>query len=420
MTDDLLVVGGGIEGYVTATVAAREEPALDVRLLTPEESRFRRETGLLDVLGYVAGTEGPVAKPLEHIRDLPAFHPYQLLGTEWLQESLSWFDSLTGDSYRGDGTEANALVCTAAGYPKPTARYPASVAPGVLSEDSKMLLVGFDRITGFDAYYVGDSISRYVPFSTSGVSVTFPVDFEVHPPGPRMASALDDNEETEDGTPLREALVDDLHRYLDIEPRVGFPAVLGLRAQSAVRDELSSRMSARVFEIPVGPPNVPGLRLEALLQEAALNAGVVVETGTPVDHTASGSRVESVEVDGSEAGSFEARQCVLATGGLDAGGIVANRCGVTEPIFGCEVEHVGDRSQWVSENPLGDQPFARFGVSVDEQLRPIGAEGNVEYDNLIAAGTVLSGGNFVAEQSSGGVALSTGYTAGVYAAERLV
>ena len=33
MTDDVVVVGGGIEGYVAALTAALEEPVADVRLL---------------------------------------------------------------------------------------------------------------------------------------------------------------------------------------------------------------------------------------------------------------------------------------------------------------------------------------------------------------------------------------------------
>lgn len=417
MTDDLVVVGGGIEGYVTAIVAAQEEPSLDVRLLTPDESRFRRESGLLDVLGYVAGSDGPIARPFANLSALPAFHPYQLLGSEWLRESLEWFDETTGKQYRGDGTETNALVCTAAGYPKPTARYPAGVTPGVLSEQSTMLLVGFDRIPGFDAYYVGDSLSRYVPFSTSGISISFPIDVAEHPPAPRMARALDENETTADGTPVREALVDKLHRYLDIEPRVGFPAMLGITEHAAVREELSSRMSARPFEIPLSPPSIPGLRLEALLQEAALEAGVTLDSRAPAGHTGSASRIESVRLENDE--TIEGREFVLATGGLGASGLSGTRKGVGEPLFDCYVEDVPERSEWVRENPLGDQPFARFGVSVDERLQPIDAGGDVEYDNLLAAGTVLSGGNFVAEQSAGGVALATGYAAGVFASERL-
>jgi glycerol-3-phosphate dehydrogenase subunit B len=420
VSDDLLVVGGGIEGYVAALVAATESPSLQVRLITPPESRFRRESGLIDVLGYVPGREGPVVDPFGSVGALSSTHPYQLLGTEWLRDALEWFDVTTGEAYCGGETDANALIGTCMGYPKPTSRYPAGTAPGVLSETDEMFLIGFERLTDFDAYFAGDNLAQYVDFGTSGVQIAFPRSISANPPSLRMARALDENEPCDDGTAVREALIDDVRRYLDIEPRVGFPAVLGRRAHEAVRDELRSKLHARVFEVPLGAPSVPGLRLEALLAGAAQEAGVTVETGTPVGHESSGDRVGSVRVqtDGDPT-SYEATEFVLATGGLDEGGLRGNRSSVIEPVFDCRVEHSESRDEWADTDPLGDQPFARFGVAVDERLRPASRGGSKRYENLCVVGTALAGGNFVAEQSTGGVALATGFAGGTFAAERL-
>ena len=66
---------------------------------------------------------------------------------------------------------------------------------------------------------------------------------------------------------------------------------------------------------------------------------------------------------------------------------------------------------------LDDQPFARAGLAVDDEFRPLDADGTPEFENLRAAGRVLGGADVAAEQSTGGVAVVTGYVAGQLAAE---
>ncbi|MFP4235511.1 MAG: dihydrodipicolinate synthase family protein, partial [Nitriliruptoraceae bacterium] len=83
-------------------------------------------------------------------------------------------------------------------------------------------------------------------------------------------------------TAARAALAERVNPKLEGETRVGFPAILGDDEARAVRADLSDRLGAEVFEVPMGPPSLPGLRLEDRLFAALDEAGVSIETGNPV------------------------------------------------------------------------------------------------------------------------------------------
>ncbi|MUW15813.1 glycerol-3-phosphate dehydrogenase subunit GlpB, partial [Halorubrum sp. CBA1125] len=206
---------------------------------------------------------------------------------------------------------------------------------------------------------------------------------------------------------------------VDRVDRVGFPAFLGDQAGDEVRAELADRLGADVFEVPMGPPSLPGLRLEDRLYDALDDAGVRFETGNPVvgiDAAADG-RIETVAVDrkGRET-PYGADAFVLATGGLVGKGLDSDRGGVREPVFDLHVPQPDDRYEWFVDDAFGDQPYARFGVRPDERCRPLDADGTVAYENVFAAGGVVGGADVAREKSASGVSLATGITAGRQAA----
>jgi glycerol-3-phosphate dehydrogenase subunit B len=315
-------------------------------------------------------------------------------------------------------TDANALVATHGGTVKPTARYPKSVAPGLASDSRETLLVGFDSLTAFDAPLAADHLAAAgVPGATRGVTVEFPGDFRADSRVTRFAQALDANETVDTAaglTPARQALARAVEPHLGNAQRVGFPAVLGEDEPSAVRDALESALDAAVFEIPMGPPSLPGLRLEALFERALDEAGVRRTIGNPVvDFDAGDGTVRAVHTDrNGRRVPFHADEFVLATGGLVGKGIDSNREGVIEPVFDCHVPHPDDRYEWFAEAAFGDHPFARFGVTVDDDLRPLDGDGEIEFENLRAAGGVIGGADFAAEKSGSGISLATGHAAG--------
>ncbi|UPV74278.1 glycerol-3-phosphate dehydrogenase subunit GlpB [Halorussus limi] len=431
--DDVTVVGGGIAGMTAALAAARE--GVDVRLLSHKDSTLKSASGLVDVLGYLPESdgEGPLSDPFEAIPQLPDAHPYRTVGVEGVREALAVFDGVVGDRYRGDHTDRNALVPTHGGAVKPTARYPASAAAGLASDDRSALLVGFETVTDFDAPLAADHLeSAGVPFAARGATISFPGDFRVDAKITRFADALDADERVAvqgDGytteLPVREALAEAVKPHLRGAERVGFPALLGQHRPDEVRESLEAELGAAVFEVPMGPPSIPGMRLEGALTGACREAGVRFTTGNPVVDYEEGGRagsedIAAVRVERNGAAiPFHADQFVLATGGLVGKGIDSDREGVAEPIFDCHVPHSGDRYDWFADAAFGDHPFARFGVETDDDLRPLDRRGDVEFPNLRAAGAVLGGHDFAAEKSGAGVSLATGVAAGRSAAKEV-
>ncbi|WP_396612617.1 glycerol-3-phosphate dehydrogenase subunit GlpB [Haloferax sp. S1W] len=416
ITDDVLVIGGGLAACTAALSAA--ETGAQVRLLAHKKSTLRQASGLVDVLGY-AGGEGPFANPFDAIDALPENHPYHLVGEDGIRDGLRLFDEAVGDAYRGGHTDDNALVVTYGGSMKPTARYPTSVAPGLLSSSGDMLLVGIENLTDFDAPVAADHLAAAgVPFSVRGVTLPFPKSFRSDAKVTRFAKALDRNESVDGGT-VRSVLADAVADKLDGESRVGFPAVLGDDHAEEVRDELADRLGGSVFEVPTGPPSLLGLKLEDMLFDALDEAGVRISSGNPaVDFEADDDRIETVLVDQkSRLTPYEADQIVLATGGLVGKGLDSDRERVTEPVFGCHVPHPEDRYDWSEPEAFGDHEFARFGVVPDDELRPTDADGESHFENLRAAGGVVGGAHVAREKSASGVSLSTGAVAGRLAGE---
>ncbi|ELZ98883.1 anaerobic glycerol-3-phosphate dehydrogenase subunit B [Haloferax mucosum ATCC BAA-1512] len=416
ITDDVLVVGGGLAACTAALSAA--ETGARVRLLAHKKSTLRQASGLVDVLGY-AGGDGPFAEPYDGLDALSDDHPYHVVGEDGIRDGLRLFDEAVGDAYQGGHTDANALVMTHGGTMKPTARYPESVAPGLASSSGDMLLVGFESLTDFDAPVAADHLAAAnVPFSVRGVTVEFPKSFRSDAKVTRFAKALDRDESVSGGT-VRSDLADAIAAELDGETRVGFPAMLGDDHDDEVRDELADRLGVPVFEVPTGPPSLLGLKLEDMLFDALDEAGVRISTGNPaVDFETEDGRIETVIVDQKHRMTpYEADQIVLATGGLVGKGLDSDREHITEPVFGCHVPHPEDRYDWSEPEAFGDHAFARFGVVPDDELRPTDEDGAVQFENLRAAGGVVGGADVAREKSASGVSLATGAVAGRLAGE---
>ncbi|APX96711.1 glycerol-3-phosphate dehydrogenase subunit GlpB [Natronorubrum daqingense] len=429
--DDVLVIGGGLAGTTAALAAAASAKDARVRLVTYKQSTLRHASGLIDILGYAPGDDAnaPLVDPFDALEDLPEGHPYERVGSQAVRDALAFFDDIAGDAYAGGHTDANALVPTHGGTVKPTARYPVSTAEGLASDPRETLLVGFETLPDFDAPLAASHLEAAgAPFEARGVTLSFPGIVRDDAKVTRYAHLLDHDETVSTGsgeTGARTALVTAVESYLEDEPRVGFPAVLGDEHADEVRNVLSDELGVDVFEIPMGPPSLPGMRLEERLYDALEDAGVRVTSGVPVVEyeTADGDddrgwRIDHVVVDrhGAEI-PHRGDQYVLATGGLVGKGIESDREQVSEPIFNCHVPHAEDRYDWFVDDAFGEQPFAAFGLVPDRELRPLDPNGEPEFENLRAAGSVLGGYDYAAEKSGAGVSLATGYVAGTRAGE---
>jgi glycerol-3-phosphate dehydrogenase subunit B len=420
--EDVIVIGGGLAGSIAAIEAA--ETGASVRLVTYKKSTLRHASGLIDVLGY-NGSDDPIADPFSAVDDLPEEHPYSATGEAAIRNGLDRFDEIVGDSYQGGHTDSNALIPTFGGAVKPTARYPSAAAAGIASDDRPMLIVGFEEMTEYNGGMLADHLEDAgVPFEVEGVECNFPGSYANDSRVTRLAKRLDGDEDVDyEGRTIgaREALAEQIKPHLGDAERVGLPAFLGDEHTADVRTDLERYLGVDVFEIPMGPPSYPGMRLADRLKEAVDEAGVRISAGNPVvDYEAEDGELTAVIVDskGREV-PYYADEFILATGGLVGKGIDSSReDGVTEPIFDCHIPHPEDRYDWFDEQAFGDQPFAHFGVRVDETMRPLTADEAPEFTNLRAAGAVIGGADTVAEKSQSGVSLATAVVAGERAGEQ--
>ena len=182
---------------------------------------------------------------------------------------------------------------------------------------------------------------------------------------------------------------------------VGLPAVIGLHDLQAWR-KLSDALGHPVFEIPLPPPAVPGLRLNETLLTAARTAGVrLVQGNRVVSARVTEGRVAAVTV--AQAGAareYPAEAFVLASGGFESGALAMDSYGtLTETIFGLPLAGQ-DAGELVHGDYWGaQQPLFAVGVGVEASMRPVDAAGAPVYPNLYAAGGILAGAYRWSERS---------------------
>lgn len=415
MTDkyDVVVLGNALAGSMAAIAAA--ETGLSVGLISDSEPPLRNSTGTIDVLGYTRGSAGPIAYPFEHLDGLPETHPYQIVGEESIREGLALFDSVLDDSYRGSHTDANGLVPTLLGAPKPAARYPESFEAGLLPRPEETLIVGLDDMAGFDGEFIATNLDEHISAAFWGANVSLAPDIALDRPRLRIATALDRNERWPAETPIRDRLVELIDGHLTDESRVGLPAILGRQNVPQVIAHLESELGVDVFEIPTDPPSLPGIRLADRLERAVEARGVTTMTEVEIaDFRTDGPMITELLPEGGHP-TIEAEEFVLATGGLIAGGLIENEGRIVEPKFDLPVEAPKEQDDWRVDSPFDSQPFARFGIAVDEELRPLdGSE--TPFNNMRACGRLLGGHDPTEEHSGSGVAIATGVMAGRLAA----
>ena len=421
---DLLVIGAGLTGLFAAYTAARS--GLRVRVIAKGMGTTHWHAGTIDLLGYLPGEQRPVANWAEAVPELPAAHPYRLLGADAIRTAVVEFQRLVsgaglpyesaagsdlagtpGRSGRRDG--GNSLLISPVGAPRPVYLAPAAQQQANLADARPMVIVGLSGMTDFYPALIAENLRRQ---------------------GHRARSAsvpLDKLTTRRDNSPLQLARLLDQPAAQDrlaemvadaaADERVGLPAVLGLRSHARICARLEEATASRaVFEIPTLPPSVPGLRLDTTLRELLAGLGVRVETGMEArGFRADGRRIQWVE---SETGSrplrHSARSYLLATGGILGGGILGERSGrVREVVFDLPVTAPGARSQWLRPLFLDSRghPVFQGGVAVDARFQPLDESGAPVYDNLWAAGAVLAHTDPIRERGREGIAIATAYAA---------
>ena len=420
---DLLVIGSGMTG-MAATLFAANRGIDIVQVGLAGEMGFA--SGFFDLLGVHPASEGHVwDNPWEGIDALiksDPRHPYALMKKKEMQAAFSDITSFlatNGLPYQVE-PDRNLNVITPVGTIKTTYAIPISAQNGVkaLAEKAPCLIVDFKDLKGFSGRQIVETLKKTWPALTTQ-PVSFP-DSTGELLAEHMALSLERPK-------CREQLADAILPHLDSIRYVGLPAILGLYQPMAVFDDLQQRLNRPIFEIPLMPPAIGGLRLRNCFEQALPRLGVRThyqQKILSVDYLDSHLDSHLDLHRGSYGFRFNvgrnqprhvisAKGVILASGRFIGGGLTSDRKQVSEALFNLPVYQPVDRTKWHRKSFLDPKghPINRFGIMADDHWRPLGKNGKPMYSGLFAAGSILAHQDWVRQKCGAGLAITTAHAA---------
>lgn len=406
----VIVIGAGLAGLTAAVRLARAGVAVTV--VTKGLGGLQLSQGTIDILGYAPDR---VVRPLVSVASLAVrepSHPYARIGTAAVRAGVDFVRDVVGADLLVGDPETNVTLPTAVGAVRPTALAQPSMLAGAAVSGARFAIVGLRRIKDFHPQLVAENLARTVltdggRLSARAVVVDVPArEGESDSSGVAYARAFDD-------PAFRARFAAQVGPLLNDDEIVGLPAVLGLNDLHAWKD-VAKRLGHLVFEIPLPPPSVPGMRLNLAVTAAARAAGARVVLGSPVvAHSLRDGRLAAVTI-AAAGGSRELAgdAFVLAGGGFESGALAMDSHGeVSETVFGLPLAGL-DAGDLIHGDYWGaDQPLFRVGVRVDDQMRVLDADGAPVWPNLRAAGGVLAGATRWKEKSGDGIAVGSAIAA---------
>lgn len=400
---DLIVIGMGLSGLMAAKTAV--EYGKKVLIVGKGMGSLCLFSNTIDVLGSI--TKPPKIKDglSQWIKNHPE-HPYSKVGLEKIFEALSSFLSLFPSPYSFQAIDQmNCLLPTGAGTLRPTYLIPVTMTGGASFDGGNTLIVGFKGFKDFYAHYVADQLK------CRGITLSLPNALHSEMTATVLARLMEIKS-------FRENIGKEIKKQLHDEARVGFPAILGLHHPVAVKENLEEIIGAQIFEIPVLPPSIPGMRIFNRFKQRLIEEGVIFLPGYSVSKTITkGRRCEGIEVFHSPViTSYSADHYILATGRFMGGGLKADHQKIFEPIFNLPVPQPQSRENWFGTNFFAEapHPIHQTGILTNPFLQPVNEKGELILENLRVAGSILAHHDSIDEKSREGIEIATGYMAAKY------
>jgi glycerol-3-phosphate dehydrogenase subunit B len=397
---DLIVIGTGLAGLTAARTAV--EMGAKVMIAGRGMGALTLFGNTIDVLGEIPpGTD--MAEGITPWIAAHPKHPYARTGREGIECALAGFRALFPPPYdftaEGPG---NSLLPTGAGTMRPTYLIPVTMRAGAAMTPGGTLIVDFRGFKDFQ----GETVSLHL--KCRGVILSLPRYGLEGLTALALARLMDE-------AYFRERLGEAILRQMAGERFIGLPAVLGLRDPAAVLKTLEAITGARVFEIPMLPPSIPGTRIFHRFREELIAKGATFLMGHPVSGVVvKDGRCEGITVQNPPlAAEYRADRYILATGRFLGGGLWAEMDRIVEPLFHLPVSQPGSRGAWFGERFFDPEahPIHRAGIVTDAELRPVDETGRVFLENVRAAGSILANHQAIEEQSREGIDIATGFLA---------
>ncbi len=420
---DVAVVGAGLAGLLTALRLT--ELGARVVVLAQGNGATHWAGGPID-LGVVPGAATPAEAVVRLASD--ARHPYAILDRD-VAPALDWFMAVTakgGLPHVGAIDGGFGALPTGIGGTRPVAVVPESQAESLRpwAPGERLVLVGQAGFKDFWPRAVAASLSRRAvwggrsaPGRVDGVVVDLPELAARHNLNPLRIS------DHFDGPDWRRSALEMIARAVDVAAgrdavRVGLPAAIGCRVHPEVWADTVARLGRPVFELPLVPPGIPGIRLYNLLRAELIARGGRLLLGEPVARFESRNRrILSLSTTAATREVVtRVGAVVLATGGIEGGGLAGDPSGrVLDTVLGLPLE-APTIEDWMRGDALdpGAMPIAGVGIRTDADLRPVDpgrpAEGPV-FENVRVVGNALAGQRWLRERCGDGVAIASAWRA---------
>ena len=419
---DVVVVGAGLAG-MTAGIALADAGAR-VEVVARGHAATHWTPGGFDCAAPPEATTS--AAGVDWLAAQPG-HPYAFLADD-VRPGLAFVRAVVAEAgltYRGELGDLLRAIPTAIGGTRRVGMLPVGQG-GALDAwlpGERLIVCGIDGFKDFWPSLIAPSLARWKVWKGAGdgghPSRVEAVSVELSgQAGRRNINALELGRAFDDAAWRRDAF-GRIARAVEASGRgpgrIALPAVLGIDDHEAVLADAAEILPYTSFEVPLVSPSLPGIRLYGALRTAFLRRGGRLSIGEPVIRIdTEGRRVTVVVLSAAiRERRLWADSVVIATGGIAGGGLIGLADGrLQEPILDLPVE-APPVDAWFTAHPLaGDgHPLERAGLRTDARLRPVDSTGQVVFDNVAIAGSLLAGQRNVAERCGDGVAIASGWRA---------
>jgi glycerol-3-phosphate dehydrogenase subunit B len=426
------IIGSGLAGITAAAFARRA--GLKAVVVSGGKGSTSLGSGALDIAGDQL--KHTLTKDMAHadlktnikelLRQNPG-HPYGLIDKN--KQPLSVIKDAVellfseGDDLPLEGDlQKNRSCFTSLGTVKFTALHPKNIAGPSIPGIGKPLVLSLSGLTEFDAEMwakiAADNMGRLgYDFEPQTGQVLFMNDRERT--SPVFKSEIEKNRDE-----FIDAICSCANENKDYSSVV-IPPVLPGNSRSEIFWLIGEKLNVPIYGLLSLPPSVPGMEISRHISARAKELGVEFVKGRANDFETDGKKVTSLFVVRNEIKTkVDADAFILASGMYIGGGI--NKTGdFCESVFGLPV-YLGEkpaRNIYI-EKMLGrhvneQHELFEAGVKTDKMLRPLGTENSPAFENLFAAGSVLSGYNYLTDGTGSGTAMYTGAMASIKATDYL-
>lgn len=401
---DGIIVGGGLAGLLAGIRAS--ERGKRILIISEGVGSLTYSSGVMD-LGDVEWLLGRKK------------HPYTILGETVVRAGMDYFQTLFPD-YQGKWGETQQVL-TPLGSPRRAGLVPRGLNAEALQDARQIMLIAPEGMKDFFPEVIKTNLERVYP--QGGVEV-HPIRIDAFESWHVLGKSVTGMDYAKywrsvPGIGALKRVLNRLAQEMDSERQgstgrgksvVVFPGLTSVFSNS-LKDVLAEAPFP-VVEMTVFPPSASGHILYDALKQKFRSLGGELLVGTGVKQVElQGKLCHKVIVKGKGRDTaFSTRSLVLATGGIFGGGIEVTPKAAQEMVFGLPLFVP---TEWTHSEFLGEQPYARMGIEVDRELRPIDSQSKKAIlENVRVIGRMLAHWDPWSENCGGGVSLASGWLAG--------